>query len=137
MDIEALIPHRPPFLWVDRIESLEPGVRCVASKFVAAGAPCFDGHFPGRPILPGVFLVEAAAQAAGVMLASAANSPRPESVMLAAVNFFKFVKPVLPDSTIEVEVRAGSRAGRLVHVAATISVAGSRVAVGDLTVVGP
>jgi 3-hydroxyacyl-[acyl-carrier-protein] dehydratase len=135
MDIETLIPHRPPSLWVDRIESIEPGVRCVASKHVAADAPCFSGHFPGHPILPGIFLIEAAAQAAGLMMASTTGSPAPGPALLAAVNFFKFVKPVSPGSTLEIEVRRGGEAGRLVQVSATIRVAGERVASGDLALV--
>lgn len=136
MDIEALIPHRPPSIWIDRIESVEPGVRCVAVKKVAAGAACFDGHFPGRPILPGHFLIEAAAQAAGVMLAASSTQGPAESALLAAVNFFKFVRPVLPDQTITIDVRRGTEAGRLVQVSALLSVDGARVAVGELTVVG-
>ena len=71
-EIETLIPHRPPFLWIDRVEELEPGVRCVAVKFVDPANPIFAGHFPARPILPGVFLIEAVAQTAGVMLGSGA-----------------------------------------------------------------
>ena len=66
-----MIPHRAPFLWIDRVEELEPGVRCVAVKFVDPADPIFSGHFPAKPILPGVFLIEAVAQTAGVMLGSA------------------------------------------------------------------
>ena len=68
LEIEAILPHRPPFLWIDRVLSVEPGVRCVASKRIDPEAPFFAGHFPGDPILPGVFLVEAAAQTAGIMM---------------------------------------------------------------------
>ncbi len=71
-EIETMIPHRPPFLWIDRVEELEPGVRCVAVKFVDPADPIFAGHFPAKPILPGVLLIEAVAQTAGVMLGSAA-----------------------------------------------------------------
>src|SRR5512143_1905251 len=124
MDIEALIPHRPPSLWLDRIDEIEPGVRCVASKSLPVDAPCFAGHVPGHPILPGVFLVEAAAQAAGVMLAAGVSASThggaPESALLASINVFKFVKPVLPGSTLEITVRRRGEVGRLIQVAATI-----------------
>ena len=70
-EIEKMIPHRPPFLWIDRVEELEPGDRCVAVKFVDPEDPIFAGHFPGQPILPGVLIIEAVAQTAGVMLGSA------------------------------------------------------------------
>ena len=70
--IEALIPHRAPFLWIDEILELEPGAHCVARKVVDSGEPFFSGHFPGNAVVPGVLLIEAIAQTAGVMLASAA-----------------------------------------------------------------
>src|SRR5271169_1862160 len=95
-EIETLIPHRPPFLWIDRVEELEPGVRCVAVKFVDPADPIFAGHFPAQPILPGVLLIEAVAQTAGVMLGSAAPQGSGELALLAAVNRFKFFKPVAP-----------------------------------------
>src|SRR5256885_11098563 len=94
-EIETLIPHRPPFLWIDRVEELDPGVRCVAVKFVDPALPIFSGHFPAKPILPAVLLIEAVDQTAGVMLGSAAplgteKIPR-EVAMHAAVNRFQLL----------------------------------------------
>jgi len=67
--IQALLPHRYPFLLVDRIKELEPGRRIVGIKNVSANEPFFQGHFPGRPIMPGVLIIEAMAQAGGVLAA--------------------------------------------------------------------
>ena len=63
-EIMKLIPHRPPFLWVDKITELDPGKRCVGLKKIASSSDFFKGHFPGDPILPGVYIIEASAQAA-------------------------------------------------------------------------
>jgi 3-hydroxyacyl-[acyl-carrier-protein] dehydratase len=143
-EIETLIPHRPPFLWIDRVEELEPGVRCVAVKFVDPANPIFAGHFPAKPILPGVFLIEAMAQTAGVMLSSAAprNTEKrpadksPEGVaLLAAVNRFKFLKPVLPGQELRIEAKKLTEVGKLVCIGGTVSVGGEMVANGELTVV--
>ena len=71
-EIEKRIPHRPPFLWIDRVEEFEPGVRCVAWLLVDGTNPLFAGHFPARPILPGVLIIEAVAQTAAVMLGAEA-----------------------------------------------------------------
>lgn len=137
--IEALIPHRPPFLWIDRVEELEPGVRCVAVKFVDPASPIFSGHFPAKPILPGVFLIEALAQTAGVMLGSAAlyaaDKGTADLALLAAVNRFKFLKPVTPGQELRVETRKLTEAGQLVCICGTVWVGGQKVATGELTVV--
>ena len=102
-EIETMIPHRAPFLWIDRVEELEPGVRCVAVKFVDPEDPIFVGHFPAKPILPGVFLIEAVAQTAGVMLGSAGPQGAGAAVpLLAAVNRFKFLKTVTPGQNLRV-----------------------------------
>lgn len=132
--LEALLPHRPPFLWIDRVLAVEPGRRCRASKHIDPAAPFFAGHFPGDPILPGVFLVEAAAQAAGVMMA--ASNPRPGTTKrLAAINQFKFRKPVPPGATIEIETRLLLELEGMATVSAAITVEGEIVATGQLTVV--
>jgi 3-hydroxyacyl-[acyl-carrier-protein] dehydratase len=133
-EIEAILPHRPPFLWIDRVQSVEPGVRCVASKHIDPQAPFFAGHFPGDPILPGVFLVEAAAQTAGVMMGASGTAPCSRK-RLAAINQFKFHKPVYPDAVVEIETRLLVEREGMALVSAVITVAGEVVANGQLTVV--
>jgi len=138
-EIERLIPHRAPFLWIDRVEELEPGVRCVAVKFVDPGSPVFSGHFPAKPIFPGVLLIEAVAQTAGVMLGSAASQGseknRAEVALLAAVNRFKFFKPVTPGQELRIETKKLTEAGKLACIGGTVWVGAEMVASGELTVV--
>lgn len=138
-EIETLIPHRPPFLWIDRVEELEPGVRCVAVKFVDPASPIFSGHFPAKPIFPGVLLIEAVAQTAGVMLGSAASQSsekRPgEGALLAAVNRFKFLKPITPGQELRIETKKLTEAGKLACIGGTVWVGAEMVASGELTVV--
>ena len=138
-EIETLIPHRSPFLWIDRVEELEPGVRCVAVKFVDPANPVFAGHFPAKPILPGVFLIEAVAQTAGVMLGSATQQVSAQIkrgvALLAAVNRFKFLKPVTPGQTLRVETKKLTEALQMVCIGGTVWVDGEMVANGELTVV--
>ncbi len=138
-EIEALIPHRPPFLWIDRVEELEPGVRCVAVKFVDPANPIFAGHFPAKPILPGIFLIEAVAQTAGVMLGSAAQQIAARSgggtALLAAVNRFKFLKPVTPGQTLRIESRKLTEALQMACIGGTVWADGEIVAKGELSVV--
>jgi beta-hydroxyacyl-ACP dehydratase FabZ len=136
-EIETMIPHRAPFLWIDRVEELEPGVRCVAAKRIDALDPVFAGHFPGKPILPGVLIIEAVAQTAGVMLGSAAPQGASGVALLAAVNRFKFLAPVTPGQEIRIETTKLTVAGRMACVAGTVTVDGKIVASGELSVVSP
>ncbi|MFZ0772751.1 MAG: 3-hydroxyacyl-ACP dehydratase FabZ [Candidatus Sulfotelmatobacter sp.] len=138
-EIERLIPHRPPFLWIDRVEELEPGVRCVAVRFVDPADPIFAGHFPAKPILPGVLLIEAMAQTAGVMMGSDASQGAARSgagvALLAAVNHFKFLKPVTPGQELRIETKKLTDAGKMAYIGGTVWVDGEMVASGELSVV--
>ena len=138
-EIETMIPHRAPFLWIDRVEELEPGLRCVAVKFVDPADPIFAGHFPAKPILPGVLLIEAVAQTAGVMLGSAAAQLAAATaegvVLLAAVNRFKFLKTVTPGQQLRIETKKMTEAGRMAYIGGTVWVDGEMVASGELSVV--
>ncbi|MGA9305275.1 MAG: 3-hydroxyacyl-ACP dehydratase FabZ [Candidatus Sulfotelmatobacter sp.] len=140
-EIETMIPHRPPFLWIDRVEELEPGVRCVTLKFVDPADPIFAGHFPAKPILPGVLLIEAVAQTAGVMLGSAAPQAAKDTArgvaLLGAVNHFKFLKAVTPGQELRIETRKLTGVGRMAYVGGTVWVEGEMVANGELSVVSP
>lgn len=138
-EIETMIPHRAPFLWIDRVEELEPGLRCVAVKFVDPADPIFAGHFPAKPILPGVLLIEAVAQTAGVMLGSAvaqmAGATGAGVALLAAVNRFKFLKTVTPGQQLRIETKKMTEAGRMAYIGGTVWVDGEMVASGELSVV--
>ncbi len=131
--IYELIPHRPPFLWVDRVLELEPGVRCVAVKFIDPAEPFFAGHFPGKAIVPGVLLIEAAAQTAGVMMGAPAANDKGER-LLSSVNRFKFLKPVAPGSELRIETTKAAEVGPLVCIEASVEVSGDVVARGELSV---
>jgi 3-hydroxyacyl-[acyl-carrier-protein] dehydratase len=112
--IRELIPHRYPFLLVDRIEEIEPGVRAVGIKNVSQNEPFFEGHFPDYPVMPGVLIVEALAQvgAVGVM---AKEEYRGKLALFAGIDGVRFRRQVIPGDvlTMEVEiVRLKGRVGR-------------------------
>ena len=102
--IQAVLPHRYPFLLVDRVDSLT-GDKIVARKMVTANEPCFTGHFPGRPIMPGVLILEALAQAGALLAAKQVGfDPACDAIFLMAMDKVKFRKPVLPGDALVLEV---------------------------------
>ena len=103
--ILKLLPHRYPFLMIDKVKELEPKKRVVAIKNVSNNEPQFQGHFPGRPIMPGVLILEAFAQAAVVMmLAADANAPENQVYYYLGIDNARFKKPVVPGDQLELEV---------------------------------
>ncbi len=102
-EIMAILPHRPPFLLIDRVLELEPGVRVVAEKLVSINEPYFQGHFPQQPIMPGVLLVEAMAQAGAVAVL---QMPKylGKKAFLASLEHIRFRRPVYPGDVLRLEV---------------------------------
>ena len=134
-EIERMIPHRAPFLLLDRVEELAPGVRCVAVMLIDPEDAVFAGHFPGRPILPGVLMIEAVGQTAAVMMAAATAQGTIGNALLAAVNRFKFFKPVIPGQEVRIETTKLTQVGSMAYISGTASVDGVIVASGELSVV--
>jgi 3-hydroxyacyl-[acyl-carrier-protein] dehydratase len=106
-DIRKILPHRYPFLLVDRITSLEKGKSVVGLKNVSINEPFFQGHFPGRAIMPGVLIAEAMAQVGGVLalLSIPENLSNPE-VYLLGIDKMRFRQPVLPGDQLRIEVKS-------------------------------
>ncbi len=114
--IEAILPHRAPFLMIDHVDLVD-GERIVARKTVAADEIFLQGHFPGHPIMPGVLIVEAMAQAGAVLAARQTSfDPARQVMYFMAIDKAKFRKPVLPGDTLKLEVvplRRGTTAWKM------------------------
>lgn len=102
-EIKAIIPHRYPMLLIDRVEELEAGKRIVAKKNVTVNEPFFQGHFPMEPVMPGVLIVEAMAQAGAVALLSLADF-QGKTAYFGALDKVKFRKKVVPGDSLRLEV---------------------------------
>ncbi|MFC1478628.1 acyl-ACP--UDP-N-acetylglucosamine O-acyltransferase [Candidatus Margulisiibacteriota bacterium] len=102
--IQEILPHRYPFLMVDRIIELEPGVRAVAIKNVTRNEEIFNGHFPGEPVMPGVLMVEAMAQIGGIVALSASEDNKGKLAFFASIDNVRFRKPVVPGDQLRFEV---------------------------------
>ena len=100
--IKEILPHRYPFLLVDRVLDYEPGKRAIGIKNVSVNEPFFQGHFPQRPIMPGVLIIEAMAQVGGVMILTL-EEHRGKAAYLATVESAKFRRPVTPGDTLQTE----------------------------------
>lgn len=110
MDIKKImeyIPHRYPFLLIDRVLEMEPGKRIVAIKNVTINEPFFQGHFPGQPIMPGVLLIEAMAQAWGVLAISTTRQQvHSADILFIGIDKARFRRPVLPGDQVRFELES-------------------------------
>ncbi|HQR29422.1 MAG TPA: 3-hydroxyacyl-ACP dehydratase FabZ, partial [Anaeromyxobacteraceae bacterium] len=110
--IEAILPHRYPFLLVDRVISIEVGKKLVAVKGVTVNEPHFAGHFPGHPVMPGVLILEALAQAGGLLVkASLPEDTSGKVTYLMAIDNARFRKPVVPGDRLELHVEIVKQKG--------------------------
>jgi 3-hydroxyacyl-[acyl-carrier-protein] dehydratase len=130
MDIQAIrdiLPHRFPMLLVDRIEELEPE-RVVGIKNVTINEPFFMGHFPDFPVMPGVLIIEAMAQVAGVLVLSGIPDRHTKLVLLASVEEAKFRKQVRPGDQLRIEMKVAKRKATIAKMFGTATVDGTVVA---------
>lgn len=131
-EIMEIIPHRYPFLLIDTIEELEPGVRAVGKKCVSMNEPFFQGHFPGNPVMPGVLIIEALAQVGAVAILS-----QPEwkgrTAYFAGIDGVKFKQKVVPGDVLTLEMEIIKVKGPVGVGKAVATVDGRIAARGELT----
>ena len=131
-EIMEIIPHRQPFLLLDTVEELIPGQRAVAKKCVTYNEPFFQGHFPGEPVMPGVLIIEALAQAGAVAILSKEEN-RGKTAYFAAIDSAKFKKKVIPGDVLILETEIVKSKGPMGIGKATATVDGKLAAVAQLT----
>lgn len=133
-DIRRAIPQRPPFVLIDGIVEYLPGERCVSCRYVDPADPVFLGHFPGEPVLPGVYLIENMAQTGGFLVAREDEKAGERLYVLARVNNCSFVRQVKPGETVLTDVRITRRFDRVCILSCVSSVEGQKAAEAELIV---
>jgi 3-hydroxyacyl-[acyl-carrier-protein] dehydratase len=133
--IQELLPHRYPFLLVDRVLELEPNQRILAVKNVSINEPFFQGHFPGHPVMPGVMVLEALAQAGGLLtqLSATSTAPGDEKLFyLVKIDNARFSRMVVPGDQLMLEVRLKRMIRNMAMYECAASVDGKQVASADI-----
>ena len=130
--IKKILPHRYPFLLLDKIVEFKIDERIVGVKNVTVNEPFFEGHFPGQPVMPGVLVIEAMAQTGGILLLNGVDNPGDKLVFFMAINNAKFRKPVLPGDQLMLELTMTSRKSRLCQMSGKAYVDGNLVAEADM-----
>ena len=130
--IQKFIPHRFPFLFVDRVKELHPGRSIVALKNVSCNEPFFQGHFPGKMIMPGVLIIEAIAQAGGILLYHSIPDPQHTFVVLSKIDSAKFRRPVVPGDQLKIEAEILKLKGKYCLLKGRATVEGEVAAEGEM-----
>ncbi|NDV21933.1 3-hydroxyacyl-ACP dehydratase FabZ [Desulfovibrio sp. JC022] len=133
-EIMGMLPHRYPFLLVDRVDEIEPGKSIKAYKNVTMNEPFFQGHFPGLPVMPGVLIVEALAQAGGIIVLSTDDIDTEDKVFLfTGINKLKFRRPVVPGDKLVLEVNEVRRKMNIWKMKCVATVDGEVAAQGEVS----
>jgi len=134
LEIQEMIPHRYPMLLVDRLINVIPGVSATGIKNVTMNEPQFQGHFPGRPIMPGVMIVEAMAQTAGVVVIKSFDADEPaKHVLFMSIDNARFRKPVVPGDTMHLHVAVKQSRGAVWKFSGIVEVDSKKVAEADFS----
>ena len=131
-EIMNIIPQRPPFLMIDRVEEYVPGESCTAYKTVCINEPHFEGHFPGNPIMPGVLIVEALAQTGAVAILSLEEN-KGKNALFGGIDKLRFKRQVVPGDVLKLEVKIIKRKGPIGVGEAVATVDGVVATKGELT----
>jgi len=131
-EIRNYLPHRYPFLLVDRVLELEPGVSCKALKNITGNEEFFAGHFPQRPLMPGVLIIEAMAQTCGLLAFSIEDNPEEKWLLFAGIDKARFKAPVVPGDQLIMDVEMVSRRLSMTVFQTYARVDGKVVAQGEL-----
>ncbi len=135
LDIEKILkilPHRYPFLLVDRVLELEKGKSIIAIKNVTYNEPFFQGHFPVKKVMPGVLIIESVAQAGGILLYHSIPDPENVLVFLSAIHNAKFRKPVIPGDQLRLEAELTKLRKKVSYLKGKVYVDGEIVAEGEI-----
>jgi len=131
-DIQRFLPHRYPFLLVDRVLEMEPGRSIVGLKNVTINEAFFQGHFPQIKIMPGVLIVEAIAQAGGILLYHSIPNPQTKIVLLSKLENVKFRRPVVPGDQLELRAEILKLKNRICHLSGRALVGGETAVEGEM-----
>lgn len=133
MRLMKLLPHRYPFLLVDRIIEVDGDRSAVGIKNVTVNEPHFQGHFPGHPVMPGVLIIEAMAQTAGAICINSTAGDRPSLVYFMTIDNAKFRRPVVPGDRLEIRVTKLKQRGNIWRFGCEATVGGAKAAEAEIS----
>ncbi len=132
-EIMKMIPHRYPFLMIDRVVDVVKGASAIGLKNVTMNEPYFQGHFPGHPVMPGVLIVEAMAQTAAVLVVKTQEDAAGKVVYFTSIDGAKFRKPVFPGDQLHIKVTVLQNRGPVWKFSCVAEVGGKKVTEGTIT----